>query len=183
MILGDAVVHDATGAPYVLGRAWADRDAIVVFVRHFACAACSEHLAELRPRLAELASLGVHVVLIGSGSPEQLATFTATQQLAGHPIALYTDPELAAYRAAELGRSWLGTMGPRALGNLAALALRGHSNGRTCGDLWQQGGTLYVRRGGEVAFAHRSQRLGDRAKISDVVQIALAAAVAKAGVG
>jgi hypothetical protein len=74
-------------------------------------------------------------------------------------------------------------MGPRALGNLAALALRGHSNGRTCGDLWQQGGTLYVRRGGEVAFVHRSQRLGDRAAISDVVQIALAAAVAKAGVG
>jgi hypothetical protein len=45
MILGDAVVRDATGAAYVLGQAWADRDAIVVFVRHFeatAFALCSD---------------------------------------------------------------------------------------------------------------------------------------------
>ena len=183
MILGDAVVCDASGAPYVLGRAWTERDAIVVFVRHFACAGCREHVAELRPRLTELADLGVNVVLIGSGSPEQLATFTTAQRLVGHPIALYTDPELAAYRAADLERSWLGTIGPRALGKLAALALRGHSNGRACGDLWQQGGTLYVRRGGEIAFAHRSQRLGDHAPVSTLVQIALATAVAEAGVG
>jgi len=181
MALGDVTVLDASGASVALETAWADRDAIVVFVRHFACAGCRSHLAELRPRLAELEALGVGVVIVGSGSPAELATFVAEQQLAGHPVALYTDPELAAYRAAELGRSWLGTIGPRAIGNLAALALRGHNNGRTCGDLWQQGGTFYVRRGGEIAFAHRSQRLGDHAPVSEVVQIALAARATEAG--
>jgi peroxiredoxin len=182
MNLADAVVLDASGTQVVLGDAWRDRDAILIFVRHFACAGCSDHVAELRPRLAELDQLGVNVVLIGSGTAEQLATFVAEQQLAGHPIQLFTDPTLAVYRAAELGRSWSGTIGPRALGNLAGLILRGHSNGRACGDLLQQGGTMYVRRGGEVAFVHRSQRLGDHAPISEVVQIALARAVGEAGI-
>jgi len=181
MALGDVTVLDAKGASIALGTVWSERDAIILFVRHFACAGCRSHLAELRPRLTELEALGVGVVIVGSGSPAQLATFVVEQRLAGHPVAVYTDPELAAYRAAELGRSWLGTIGPRALGNLAALALRGHNNGRACGDLWQQGGTLYVRHGGEIAFAHRSQRIGDHAPVSEVVQIALAARATTAG--
>ena len=113
---------------------------------------------------------------------EQLAAFVAAQQLAGHPSRSYTDPTLAAYRAAGLDRSWLGTIGPRALANLAPLALRGHSNGRACGDLWQQGGTLYVRRGGELAFVHRSRGSAITRPITDVVEIALAAARREAGV-
>ena len=53
--------------------------------------------------------------------------------------------------------------------------MNGHSNGRAEGDLYQQGGTLYVRRGGEIAFYHRAKRLGDHARLADVVDIALAA--------
>ena len=182
MTLAEVRVLDATGHAYPLRDAWAARDAIVVFVRHFACAGCSAHLAELRPRLAELAAMNVAVVMIGSGTPDQLARFVRDQQLGSHPIAVYTDPTLAAYRAVGLHRSWLGTIGPRALGNLAALALRGHSNGRACGDLLQNGGTLYVRRGGEVAFRHVSNRLGDHAPVSEVVAIALGALAVQAGV-
>ena len=180
--LAQARVLAADGEGHVLGEAWTDTDAIVIFVRHFACAGCSEHLAELRPRLAELAALGVRVVVVGNGTPDQLAAFVAAQQLAGYPVEVVTDPTLAAYRAAGLDRSRLGTVGPRALAALGLLALRGHSNGRVCGDLWQQGGTLYVRRGGELAFVHRSARIGDHAAVAEVVELALAARATEAGV-
>jgi len=180
--LGDTAVLGPTGERRPLGDAWRDADAIVIFVRHFACGACSEHLAELRPRLAELALLGVRVVVVGNGTAAQLADFIAGQQLAGYAVDAVTDPDLAAYRAAGLERSRLATLGPRALANLGRLALQGHRSGRACGDLWQQGGTLYIRRGGELAFVHRSQRIGDHAAVAEVVQIALATLAAEAGV-
>lgn len=173
--LAAAPVLDAHGVPRPLATTWAERDAAVIFVRHFACAGCSRHVAELRPRLEELGALDVAVVLVGNGTPDQLAAFVEREQLAGYPIAPFTDPTLAAYRAAGLDRSIIGTMGPRALANLAALWLRGHPNRRTRGDILQQGGTLYVTRAGVLAFYHRSARVGDNARVVDIVDVALAA--------
>jgi hypothetical protein len=178
--LAGSSVLDPAGVAGPVAACWAARDAVLVFVRHFACAGCSEHVAELRPRLAELDALEVAVALIGCGTAPQLAAFIERQQLAGHPVALFTDPTLAAYRAADLDRSWLGTLGPRAFANLAGLAVRGHRNGRSRGDLAQQGGTLYVTRAGVLSFHHRSARIGDHARVVDVVAVALAARAADA---
>ncbi len=175
-----AIVRDADNRAHALGAAWAARDAVVVFVRHFGCAGCSAHVGELRPRLAELAQLEVGVALVGNGSPMHLAAFIEREQLAGQPIAMFTDPTRAAYVAAGFERSWLGAVGPRALGNLVGLALRGYPNARGQGDAAQQGGTLYVARGGRLAMYHRAARLGDHARTTDVVAVALAARAAAA---
>ena len=172
--LGAARVVTADNKVRSLGESWASRDAIVIFVRHFACAGCSAHVAELRPRLEEIAKLGVASVLVGNGTPDQLAAFAEREQLAGYPVELVTDPSRAAYLAADLERSWLGTVGPRAVVNIVGLMARGYRNGRPQGDLNQQGGTLYVTRGGVLAFYHHSARLGDNASVTDVVEVALA---------
>ena len=42
------------------------------------------------------------------------------------------------------------------------------------GDLYQQGGTLLVKKGGTVVFADRARALGDHAPLVDVVDVALA---------
>lgn len=168
--LADSVVRDAADRPFRLGDAWADRDALVIFVRHFACAGCAEHVAALRPRLAELALLDAAVIAVGCGTPDQLAGFVERE----HVPRCYTDPKLGAYRAAGFVRSWRSTYGLRALFQLARARLRGFSNGRTQGDPLQQGGTLYVARGGELCFYDRAEHTGDHAAIADVVDVALA---------
>ncbi|HEY1549754.1 MAG TPA: peroxiredoxin-like family protein [Kofleriaceae bacterium] len=167
--LADAIVRDAAGGEHRLGDAWATRDALVIFVRHFACAGCAEHVAALRPRLAELAQLGVEAIVVGNGTPDQLAGFVDREA-----IAAFTDPSLAAYRAAELVRSRWSTYGPRALVQLAGAMLRGFANGRAQGDPIQQGGTLYIARGGELCFYSRAEATGDHASLGDVVDVALA---------
>ena len=175
--LAAAAVLDAAGAGHALASRWQGRDAVVAFVRHFACAGCAAHVAALRPRLAELAAIGVGVTVVGSGSPDQLAAFVAREQL--DAAACFTDPTLAAYRAAGLHRSWWGTVGPRALGQLASAYLHGFRNGAVAGDHTQQGGTLYVTRAGVVALYHRARSLGDRAALVDVVDVALASRAAE----
>ncbi|MFN0245706.1 MAG: AhpC/TSA family protein [Kofleriaceae bacterium] len=178
--LGAARVVTAANKVRSLGESWAERDAVVIFVRHFACAGCSAHVADLRPRLEEIAGLEVTCVLVGNGTPDQLAGFTEREKLDGYPIELVTDPSRAAYLAADLERSWIGTTGPRAAANFVGLLARGYRNGRPQGDLNQQGGTLYVTREGVLGFYHHSARLGDNASVTDVVDIALARAVERA---
>jgi peroxiredoxin len=171
-------VLDAAGGKHALASRWRDRDAVVAFVRHFACAGCAVHVAALRPRLGELAAIGVGVTIVGSGNPDQLAAFVDRHQLdAG--VGCFTDPTLAAYRAAELHQSWWGTVGPRALGQLAGAYLHGHRNGPAEGDHTQQGGTLYVTRTGVLALYHRARSLGDHAALVDIVDVALASRAAE----
>jgi len=170
--LADAEVRDPAGEAHRLAEAWRERDAVVVFVRHFACAGCAEHVAALRPRLAELAALGVGVTIVGNGTPPQLAAFVEREQLAD--VTCVTDPSLAAYRAAGLVRSAWGTFGPRALAEHVRLGVRGYASGRARGDHLQQGGTLYVTRAGALAYHERQRRVGDRAPVGDVVDVALA---------
>ena len=172
--LANANIHDATGAIVPLATCWATRDALLVFVRHFGCRGCSEHVGALRPRLDELTALDVRVALIGNGNADQLAAFVDREQLAGYAIDVFTDPSLAAYRAAGLDRTWMGTIGPRAVAGIVGLALRGYTNRGIGGDVAQQGGTLYVTRAGVLAYYHRSARIGDNAPVVDVVDVALA---------
>jgi peroxiredoxin len=173
--LDAAEVLDVRGQPHRLARTWSERDVVLVCVRHFACIGCAEHLDLLRPRLADLERLGIDVIIVGSGSASQLEAFVEREHLARPGVHCFTDPSLAVYRAAGFVRSRWATFGPRALGQAARAWLRGHRNGRAEGDLLQQGGTLYVRRGGKVAFYHRADSLGDHAPIADVVDVALAA--------
>ena len=168
--LADATVRDAAGAPYRLGDAWAARDALVIFVRHFACAGCAAHVAELRPYLDDLAALDVDAIVVGSGTPDQLAGFLEREQLARG----FTAPDLAAFRAADLVRSRWSTYGPRAIAGVVGALLRGFRNGLPAGDPIQQGGTLYVARGGELCFYDRGEHTGDHAPLADVVDVALA---------
>jgi len=161
------------GTAIALGSLWAARDALVVFVRHFACAGCSAHVSALQPRLGELAALGVEVALVGSGDPAQLAAFVERNLLSHLPVRAYTDPSRAAYAAAGLSRSVWGTIGPVAVVQLLAALGQGHVNGRPEGDLYQQGGTLYVAQGGTLALYHRARNLGDHAPVVDVVELAM----------
>ena len=172
--LGAAEVIDSTGRPHTLATRWAATDALLVFVRHFACVGCAEHLAALRPRLDEITRLGVSATIIGSGSADQLAAFIEREDLAGHEVTCFTDPTRAAYRAAGFQRSAWGTFGPIAIGQVVRAYTHGFRNGRAQGDLHQQGGTLYVRMDGTLAYYHRAHHLGDHARLVEIVDVALA---------
>jgi peroxiredoxin len=178
--LGDAEVLDAAGTAYRLHTMWSARDVVLIFVRHFACAGCAEHVAALRPRLDELALLEADVTVVGCGSREQLAAFVDREDLARPHVTCFTDPTRAAYRAAGLVRSAWGTFGPVAIAQLGRALLHGHRNGRPQGDVQQMGGTLYVTRGGVIALYHRATSLGDHARLVEVVDIALAQRAAEA---
>jgi peroxiredoxin len=172
--LGDVEVENAAGERVRLGSFWEDGDVLFVFVRHFGCAGCSEHVTELSARLPELVTLGVRVVIVGCGDRTSIAGFVERHRLEDKDVVIVTDATLEAQRLAGLERSAWSAFGPRAMVGFVALVLRGYSHRAPDGDVYQQGGTLLVQKGGTVVFADRSRALGEHAPLVEVVDVALA---------
>jgi peroxiredoxin len=169
--LADAEVLDRQGAPLRLGTLWEGAPALLVFLRHFACIACTEHVAALTPHLPELEQMGIDVVFIGNGAPNFIDGFVERNGLK-QDSTVYTDPSLGVFRMVGLEHSRRSTFGPRALYNAGRAALRGFRQSAIEGDPLQQGGVVVVARGGRVAYVHRDRTLGDHAPMPEVMNAA-----------
>ena len=121
---------------------------------------------QLHREIDAIRAAGAELYVIGNGTPSFIAGFRETTNYDG-PI--FTDPSLAAYQAAQLKRGVLKTLDPRALGKTIGAFMRGHRQGSTKGDPWQQGGVLVIARGGEVRWHHASERPGDNAAVHEIV--------------
>ena len=128
---------------------------------------------QLHRAIDAIHAAGAELYVIGNGAPMFIEGFRETTGFAG---AVYTDPSLAAYRAAELERG-LGTMLSVGAALRTARALgRGFRQGRTQGDQTQQGGVLVVARDGRVLYHHVSHGPGDNAPPDAIVAVLRAAA-------
>jgi len=121
---------------------------------------------QLHRRQDDFDKVGAAIHVIGNGSPSFIAGFRE-QTLFDGPI--YTDPELAAYRVAQLKRGVAKTLDPRGLFGAARAFAHGHRQGRTQGDAWQQGGVLVIEPGGLVRWHHASERPGDNAGADQIL--------------
>lgn len=121
---------------------------------------------QLHRGVDKLKAAGCDLVIIGNGAPSFIEGFREQTKYDG---PLYTDPTLAAYKAAELKRGVTKTFDPRALGNTIGAFMRGNRQGRVQGDAWQQGGTLVVATDGTVKWHQASDRPGDNATVEQIL--------------
>lgn len=171
--LADATVLDRTGQRRRLGSCWESAPCVVVMLRHFGCIGCDRTVTELAPRLAELHAAGARTVLVGNGPPEALDAFVERHALGDAHVEVFTNPTLAVFRAAGLGRSAWATYGPRSMVDYVRGMGAGFLPRRVAGDVLQQGGALVVDAGGRVVFHHVAKSLGDHADASDLVDAVL----------
>jgi len=113
--LAQSKVLDREGRETVLESFWAERPALLLYLRHFGCLCLSAQITELAPRLDELERLGIRTVFISNGDPHFIDTFIERFLLADKPVDIVTDPSLASFRAAGMLRSWWAIFGPRGL--------------------------------------------------------------------
>lgn len=180
----DVVLERTDGSTLLAGSLWADRSCLLLFLRHFACPSCSVRLERTLPRAAELARLGVRVVLVGCGSRAALARFAERQELAASRVELVVSSDGALHRAFGMVRSGWGTFGPHAALGAAWLYVTGHYAKRheDDGDVLQQGGVVLVARGGAILHRHAEQSLVDVVDPSEAVAEVLRRVAAEAGV-
>ena len=121
---------------------------------------------QLHREIESIRSAGADVFVIGNGSPSFIEGFREQTKYDG---VIYTDPSLAVFQAAQLKRGVMKTLNPLALGKTLGAFMRGHRQGLTQGDTWQQGGVLVIKPGGEIVWHHASERPGDNAEPSQIV--------------
>jgi hypothetical protein len=126
---------------------------------------CREHVGQLLHRVERVRQAGGEIVVIGSGTPNFIAGF---REQTGWTGPLYSDPELASYRAAGLRHAmWRNFTPVNAVFAVRALA-RGNFQGRTQGDPSQQGGVLVIVPPGRIVYEHTSKLAGDNAPADEV---------------
>ncbi len=180
-VLADVQVLKPDGTNVRLGDYWIKRPTLLVFLRHFGCMGCSQHVNELSPRLLELYNLGMRTVFVGNGEPRYIEGFVQRHALLDKKVEILTDPSLESFAAMGFVRSWWATLGPMALFGFFRAFFAGHRQRLLEGDSRQQGGTLLIDEKGDVAYYHRNSSLCDPAPTVEVVDVALRLLLKRSG--
>jgi peroxiredoxin len=148
---------------------------LIVFVRQFACAGCSERMAELLIHADILQGSGVDVIVVGSGTVAHAKEMASRFALDSRPnIHVVTDPSLNIHRAFGLHRSYWGVLGAKGTWNLVRAMANGHKNAWGHGDFFQLGGTILLDADKRVALHHEERHLGETHPFGEVVEKTLA---------
>ena len=67
--LAQSKVLDREGREIVLESFWAERPALLLYLRHFGCLCLSAQITDVAPRLDELERLRILTVFISNGAP------------------------------------------------------------------------------------------------------------------
>lgn len=150
----DLSLFDSGGALVPLAQFWSAQPLLIFFMRHFGCAACREHLFQIRGAYTALQAQGSAVVAVAQHDPDLTARYAQTYHL---PFPVLADPARQAYQAFGVveGTYW-ETAGPHVVAHQIKLSLQGNVMGlpRSVGASRQLGGTFVVDTGGVVQFAH-----------------------------
>jgi hypothetical protein len=124
-------------------------------------------VVQLHRSIGDIHAAGAELYVIGNGAPMFIEGFRETT---GYDGAIYTDPSLEVYKAAQLERGFFKTINfGGALASIGSMR-RGFRQGKTQGDATQQGGVVVVAPGGSVVFHQVSKHPGDNAKPDDIVR-------------
>jgi len=124
----------------------------------------------LRPHAEEFANAGGKLAVIGNGWPAMAKSWA---EHVGFPpsVEVLTDPGRTAYDLAGLKRSVMLTLfNPLSVARFVRASVKGFRQGRTAGDLWQQGGALVVRPEGKVTYRYVSLGPGDHPRPAALVE-------------
>jgi peroxiredoxin len=168
---------ESPGGPVRLVDRWAGGPLVVVFMRHFGCAFCREHLILLGRAHEEIRDAGGEVVAIFQYSAEATENFCRSR---GVPFDCLGDPQRAGYRAAGLGRGprreYIGINVFRQRGRARSVGAR---VGIPRGDVAQRPGTFVVDPGGRTAFAHYNRDSTDHPAVEAVLDAVAAVSPAR----
>jgi peroxiredoxin len=159
--LAPITLPDPEGRKVRLGFLWAENVAVLVFLRHYGCIFCRQHVAQLRTHEREFQKAGVNLAAIGLGDREYARAFRDETGI-GFPLLL--DEQREAYHAAGLHRASILHL--LRLGNATARArakAAGHRQHRTGRNPFQLGGSFVFGPGNVDRFAHLSRTFGDNA--------------------
>jgi peroxiredoxin len=166
-VLDGLIVFDAAGRHVRLGELWAERTAVLLFVRHFGCVFCRQQVAAFMPWVGRIRSARAEVFVIGHGSVDEARAFGQECQLA---VPLLTDPSRESYCALEMRRGAATVFHPSVVARAVSAFAAGFRQSKTAGDPLQQGGVVVMGPGGIERYRHISRFAGDHPGPAEILR-------------
>lgn len=165
--LADISLPDTDEREVLLGSLWAASPAVVVFLRHYGCIFCREHVAELRAHEAEFRRRGASLAAIGLGDLRYARLF---REETGITFPLLVDAGRIAYRGIELRKTtFFGLFTRENFVARARARAAGHRQHKLGKDPFQLGGSFVFGPGNKDLFVHISAFTGDNAPVSSLL--------------
>jgi hypothetical protein len=122
---------------------------------------------QVHRELSAIRARGAELILVGNGNRHFAEAFRSDL---GITAPTYVDTKREAYRALEMKRGFMRTLGSLDTWKGFGRALRGGFRQKGVqGDPWQMGGVLVVLPGGQVAYRYLSESAGDHPPVADVL--------------
>lgn len=168
-VLAPLTLPDADGQKVRLGSLWERQPAVLVFLRHYGCIFCREHVAQLREREQEFRVQGANLAAVGMGDAVYACRF---REQTGIDFPLLIDEHRLAYRAARLRSANLlhlvWTENKKARDRARAAGHHQHELGQ---HPFQLGGSFVFGPGNVDRFAHESQTFGDNTTPDELLAV------------
>ena len=149
---------------------WREGPLVVMFMRHFGCAFCREHLIRMGKALGDFEAAGAQVVAVFQYSAEATRDFCASRKV---PFDCLGDPNREAYAQVEVGRGRRDqVLGRKIAGSYLKTVLRSRVIGSAKApveEMLQLPGTFVVGSDGRVRFAHYAVSSADNPPVADVL--------------
>ena len=151
-----------------LRERWRRGPLVVMFMRHFGCAFCREHLIRMGRAAKEFDAAGAEVIAVFQYSAEATRDFCASRKV---PFECLGDPLREAYGEVSLGRAKRKQVLSLKIARRHLTAFRQGASfgGPKGGDMMQLPGTFVIDREGRVVFAHYAESSGDNPPVSTVL--------------
>ena len=162
---------DTTHGRVELRDRWRDGPLVVMFMRHFGCPFCREHLMRMGQALPRFEAAGAQLVAIFQYGAEATEAFCASRKV---PFDCLGDPLREGFTEVSLGRgnrkqllSW------RIAKGYVRNAREGNAGvGAKGGDYAQMPGTFVIGEDGRLRFAHYNASSDDNPSVELVLEAA-----------
>lgn len=150
----------SSGDRVLLRSLYEERPLALVFLRHFGCTFCREHVNDLRGETE------LNLAFVSMADRVESEAFQRKMQVT-HPFIC--DPEARLYALFGLKRASIGEVfNPRVFMRGVQAVGKGNGVGRPVGNPWQLPGTFILNAKGDVVHAHRSRDAADNLSAAEI---------------
>ena len=164
----DSSLLNTAGDSVHLSDYWQKQPIVLVFVRHFGCTFCRQHIANLRKDYQQFQDAGAQVICVGMGISKVGRGFEILMDLK-FPV-LVTGETNAPYLEYGLGKGSLGQIfGIRSFVKALKATFQGHVGTSVQGDPYQMPGVFIIDTTGVLKYAHYYEDIGDTPENSELI--------------
>jgi len=157
----NSTILDAQGNEIELRDQWesAQKALALIFVRHFGCQFCREHVATIKQKVSEFDTQDIDILVIGNGTPARAAAFATDMKT---PFPVMTDPSGKTQQAYGLGAApATAILKPQELLGGARALFKGFIPHRPQGDSQQLAGQFLIAPTGTILLAERATMISE----------------------